>query len=82
MTQRYFTGLMTKVLGCTVDRYSCTFAGETKKRTFTTYEDSMGRIVAEIERIEGEEMAKVNFHPAYLAKVNEIFGFYQGYQLS
>lgn len=58
MTQRHFTGLMTRTFGCTVDRYSCTFAGETKKRTFTTYEDSMGRIVAEIERIEGDETAQ------------------------
>lgn len=79
MTLNYFTRQMKK-MGFTADRYTCTFAGETKKRTFTTYEDSMGRIVAEVERIEGQN-GKVTFHPAYLAKFSEMFGYYQGYEV-
>lgn len=76
MTLNKLTRAM-KTMGCTVDKYSCTFAGETKKRTFTTYEDANGKIVAEVERIEGSEVATFNsIHPDYIDMLNEKYGIY------
>ena len=76
MTLNKLTRIM-KANGYTVDKYSCVFNGETKKRTFTTYEDKNGKIVAEVEKIEGDNVATFNsIHPDYIDMLNEEYGIY------
>ena len=76
MTLNKLTRIM-KSIGCTVEKYSCTFNGETKKRTFTTYEDKNGKIVAEVQRIGNDEVATFeSIHPDYIDMLNEEYGIY------
>lgn len=77
MTLNKLTRIM-KSEGCSVDRYTCTHAGETKSTTYIDYENKKGHIEVSVEKIQGNKPVVVLVHRLYAEELANKYGILEG----